>query len=34
LERLEIGRAFAFDTHFRIIRLGPRREQALTVVPG
>lgn len=33
LERLGIDRAFAFDHHFRLIRLGERRERALTLVP-
>jgi predicted nucleic acid-binding protein len=33
LERLGIGRAFAFDSHFRVVRLGERRDRALTLVP-
>ena len=34
IERLGIATAFAFDRHFRIIRLGERRRQALQVIPG
>lgn len=34
LERLGIERAFAFDAHFRVFRLGPSRDRALTLVPG
>jgi predicted nucleic acid-binding protein len=34
LERLGIDRAFAFDSHFRIFRLGPKRDRTLTLVPG
>jgi predicted nucleic acid-binding protein len=34
LERLGIDRAFAFDAHFRVVRFGPRRERALTLVPS
>jgi predicted nucleic acid-binding protein len=33
IERLDIRRAFAFDKHFRIIRLGRRRHRALEIVP-
>lgn len=33
IERLDIRRAFAFDRHFRIIRLGQRRHRALEIVP-
>ena len=33
IERLDIRRAFAFDKHFRIIRLGWRRHRALEIVP-
>jgi predicted nucleic acid-binding protein len=34
IERLDIRRAFAFDRHFRIVRLGARRHRALEIVPG
>lgn len=34
LERLGLDRAFAFDAHFRAVRLGPRRDRALTLVPS
>jgi len=34
MERSGIGRAFAFDTHFRVVRLGSRRNRALTLLPG
>jgi predicted nucleic acid-binding protein len=33
IERLDIRRACAFDVHFRIFRLGPRRNRALQLVP-
>jgi predicted nucleic acid-binding protein len=33
IERRGIGRAFAFDRHFRIFRLGPTRRRALEIVP-
>jgi uncharacterized protein len=33
IERLGIRRAFAFDRHFRIVRLGRRRDLALAIVP-
>jgi predicted nucleic acid-binding protein len=33
IERLDIRRAFAFDKHFRVVRLGWRRHRALEVVP-
>lgn len=33
IERLAIDRVLAFDAHFRIIRLGPRRHRALQIVP-
>lgn len=33
IERLAIDRALAFDAHFRIIRLGPRRNRALQIIP-
>jgi uncharacterized protein len=33
IERLGIRRAFAFDAHFRIFRLGPWPRQALEIVP-
>jgi predicted nucleic acid-binding protein len=33
IERLRIRRAFAFDRHFRIVRLGRRRDLALVIVP-
>jgi predicted nucleic acid-binding protein len=32
MERLAIERALAFDAHFRVIRLGPRRDRALQIV--
>jgi predicted nucleic acid-binding protein len=32
IERLGIERALAFDVHFRVIRLGPRRGRALRVI--
>lgn len=34
LERLGLDRAFAFDSHFRVFRLGPRRDRALTLIPA
>ncbi len=34
MERLGIERAFAFDAHFRVVRLGSRRDHALTILPG
>ena len=34
IERLDIEHAFAFDRHFRAIRLGARRRRALTLLPG
>ena len=34
MERLGIERAFAFDAHFRVVRLGSRRNHALTILPG
>lgn len=34
LERLGLDRAFAFDSHFRVFRLGPRRDRALNLVPN
>ena len=33
IERLDIRRAFAFDKHFRVVRLGWRRRRALEIVP-
>jgi len=33
IERLEIRRAFAFDKHFRSVRLGWRRHRALEIIP-
>jgi len=33
IERLGIRRAFAFDVHFRVFRLGPWRRQALEIIP-
>lgn len=33
IERLDIRRAFAFDQHFRIVRLSLRRHRALEIVP-
>jgi predicted nucleic acid-binding protein len=33
IERLGIDRALAFDAHFRVIRLGPRHNRALQVIP-
>jgi predicted nucleic acid-binding protein len=33
IERLDIRRAFAFDRHFRVVRLGGRRPRALEIVP-
>jgi predicted nucleic acid-binding protein len=33
IERFDIRRAFAFDKHFRIVRLGWRRRRALEIVP-
>jgi predicted nucleic acid-binding protein len=33
VERLDIPRAFAFDKHFRIVRLGWRRHRTLEIVP-
>ena len=33
IERLDIRRAFAFDKHFRIVRLGRRRHRSLDIVP-
>ena len=33
IERLDIEHAFAFDRHFRAIRLGARRRRALTLLP-
>jgi predicted nucleic acid-binding protein len=32
IERLDIRRACAFDAHFRVVRLGPRRNRALEIV--
>jgi predicted nucleic acid-binding protein len=32
IERLDIRRALAFDAHFRVIRFGPGRRQALEIV--
>jgi predicted nucleic acid-binding protein len=34
MERLGIERALAFDRHFRVIRLGRRRNRALVLFPG
>jgi uncharacterized protein len=34
IERLGIRRAFAFDRHFRVVRLGWRRQRALEIVPS
>jgi predicted nucleic acid-binding protein len=33
IERLGIRRTFAFDRHFRMVRLGWRRQLALEIVP-
>ena len=33
IERLDIRHAFAFDKHFRIVRVGARRQRALQIVP-
>jgi predicted nucleic acid-binding protein len=33
IDRLDIRRAFAFDKHFRVVRLGWRRQRALEIVP-
>lgn len=33
IERLDIRRAFSFDKHFRMVRLGWRRQRALEIVP-
>lgn len=33
IERHAITEAFAFDTHFRVFRAGPRRNRALRVLP-
>jgi uncharacterized protein len=33
IERLDIRQAFAFDKHFRIVRLGWRRRRALEIMP-
>ena len=33
MERLAIDRALAFDAHFRVIRLGPRRNRPLRIIP-
>lgn len=33
IERLDIRRVFAFDRHFRVVRLGCRCRRALEIVP-
>lgn len=33
IERLDIRRACAFDAHFRVFRLGPRRSGVLEIIP-
>lgn len=34
IERYRIERAMALDRHFRVFRYGPRRDRALTLIPG
>ena len=34
MERVGIDQAFAFDAHFKVVRLGSRRTHALTILPG